>query len=102
MRLDRSWFRQASRVGRTLPPRPQGSKVGGQGQPRSGGSRARSEFSPTARCVGGPLPRPAVCSFLATAGDPSPNFGGGVVGMVRDAVDGVVRGAGAPLPDPPP
>jgi poly(3-hydroxybutyrate) depolymerase len=28
---------------------------------------------------GGPLPRPLFCSFLATAVDPSPNFGGGVV-----------------------
>jgi hypothetical protein len=34
---------------------------------------------PHARCAGGPLPRPAFRSFLATAGDPSPNFGGGVV-----------------------
>src|SRR5687768_2582168 len=31
-------------------------------------------------CVrAGPLPRPAFCSFLATAVDPSPNPGGGVV-----------------------
>jgi hypothetical protein len=28
---------------------------------------------------GGPLPRPPFRSFLATAVDPSPNFGGGVV-----------------------
>ncbi len=27
---------------------------------------------------GGPLPRPSLCSFLATTVDPSPNFGGGV------------------------
>jgi predicted esterase len=27
---------------------------------------------------GSPLPRPPLCSFLATAVDPSPNFGGGV------------------------
>jgi hypothetical protein len=40
---------------------------------------------PTARCAGGPLPRRAFRSFLATAGDPSPNFGGGVVREVRRA-----------------
>jgi hypothetical protein len=32
---------------------------------------------------GSPLPRRTLCSFLATAGDPSPNFGGGVVRMGR-------------------
>jgi hypothetical protein len=42
-------------------------------------SSSTGGFSPTARCAGGPLPRPAFRSFLATAGDPSPNFGGGVV-----------------------
>ncbi len=33
------------------------------------------------RAATGPLPRPAFRSFLATAVDPSPNFGGGVVGQ---------------------
>jgi hypothetical protein len=31
----------------------------------------------------GPLPRPPFCSFLATAADPSPNFGGGVRAKCR-------------------
>src|SRR5688500_7835185 len=51
--------------------------------------------------AGGPLPRPAFRSFLATAGDPSPNFGGGVVAeMVQGVEDGMVRADGAPLSRP--
>src|SRR5688500_11543853 len=34
--------------------------------------------SPRRFATRGPLPRPPFCSFLATAVDPSPNFGGGV------------------------
>jgi hypothetical protein len=38
------------------------------------------------RCAtAGPLPRPPFRSFLATAADPSPNFGGGVVRQRVDA-----------------
>ena len=43
----------------------------------TGGGRSASGGSPSLR-DGGPLPRPPFCSFLATTGDPSPNFGGGV------------------------
>jgi hypothetical protein len=32
-------------------------------------SSSTGRFYPTARCAGGPLPRPAFRSFLATAGD---------------------------------
>jgi hypothetical protein len=56
-----------------------------------------------ARCAGGPLPRPAFRSFLATAGDPSPNFGGGVVGDgSRCFGKGGAGGRRPPLPASPP
>jgi hypothetical protein len=43
----------------------------------SGGAKREDGRMPSLR-DGGPLPRPLFCSFLATAVDPSPNFGGGV------------------------
>jgi hypothetical protein len=43
------------------------------------------------RSGGSPLPRPPVRSFLATAVNPSPNFGGGVQGSPRCASAGAAR-----------
>ena len=50
----------------------------------------------------GPSPRQAFRSFLATAGDPSPNFGGGVVAALSRCSDwpGCVRGGPPPRPSP--
>src|SRR5687768_6623967 len=54
---------------------------------------------PHARCAGGPLPRRAFRSFLATAGDPPQLRGRGWLRMAHGASDGVVRGPGGGAPN---
>jgi hypothetical protein len=57
-----------------VPPRPPPARSS-----RRGGELRRWCGRTDYRDPRGPSPPPAFCSFLATAADPSPNFGGGVV-----------------------
>jgi hypothetical protein len=77
------------REGGRPPPRPSPTNCVGEGDNCSCSLGGRSIAT-----RGGPLPRRPFCSFLATAVDPSPNFGGGVVVAARDGrCDGVGSGA---------
>jgi hypothetical protein len=71
-RMGKAW-----REGRAPPSPALPHKLRGGGRIRARWGRVRGCECPS-RCDGGPLPRRPFRSFLATAADPSPNFGGGV------------------------